>query len=81
MEIFTCWSLETIKCSTALCCPITAAMYRGFVFITSYTGNCICVFTEEGEFVTSFGHNTLNNPESIAIDQDGYVYDDELLRF
>ena len=70
--------------SAALCSPITAAMYQGFVFVTSYTGNCVCVFTEEGEFVTSFGHNILDNPESIAIDQDGYVFvinDDELLRF
>ena len=69
---------------TLLRSPVTAAMYRGFVFVSSFNGNCICVFTKGGEFVTSFGHNILNSPESVSIDQDGYVFvtnGKELLRF
>ena len=44
------------------------------VYVTDWDANKhhVCVFKTTGEFVTAFGEGTLNHPECIAIDDNGF---------
>ena len=45
------------------------------VYVTDVDFHRIAIFTTSGEFVTtSFGEKILQRPESITIDNDGFIY-------
>ena len=45
-----------------------------YVYVANNSDRGVCVFTTEGEYVTSFGEHDLRNPTGICLDKDGYVY-------
>ncbi len=54
--------------------PVSIAVYANFLYVTDSGNNRVSVFTQTGQFVTTFGEGYLQQPEGITIDQDGYVY-------
>ncbi len=54
--------------------PISPAIHRGMLYVTDKNNKRISVFKTTGEFVTTFGEGVLSSPESIAIDENGYIY-------
>ena len=45
-----------------------------YIYITDYDACCVHVFNTKGKFLTRFGDEWLNCPESIEVDKDGFVY-------
>ncbi len=54
--------------------PSSAAVHMDMVYITDYGNRRMSVFRTTGEFVSLFGQETLTRPDSIAIDDNGFVY-------
>ena len=46
---------------------------QGFLHITAYTSHCIKMYTPNGQYVSTYGSGTIQNPAGIAIDEEGYV--------
>ena len=54
--------------------PLNMCIINDFLFVTDIKKCRIVVFKKSGEFVTTIGDGTLDRPEGIQLDQDGYVY-------
>jgi hypothetical protein len=54
--------------------PISVAVHGGLVYVTDNGNGRISVFNTTGQFVCIFGEHTLQKPECIVVDKDGYVY-------
>ena len=54
--------------------PVSLVFYKELMYVTEYDGNRVSVITTSGELVARFGEGYLQEPEGIAIDEDGYVY-------
>ncbi len=54
--------------------PISIQTYAEYLYVTDSGNNRVSVFTQTGQFVTTFGEGYLSQPEGITIDQDGFVY-------
>ena len=65
--------------------PISLVFYKELVYVTDIGGHRVSVITPSGELVARVGNGYLQNPEGIAIDEDGYVYvtshDSKILMF
>ena len=59
--------------------PVGVCVVGQYVYVVSIAGNCVSVFTTEGEYVTSFGkcgsgEGDFSYPWGVCVDKDGYVY-------
>ena len=54
--------------------PWGVAVYLCEIFVTDRGNDRILVFTEKGKFIKSFGHNLVNEPSGIAIDNEGRIF-------
>ena len=54
--------------------PLNMCIINDLLFVTDLQKGRIVVLKTSGEFVTTFGDSTLDHPEGIQVDQDGYVY-------
>ena len=54
--------------------PLNMCIINDFLFVTDVKKCRIVVLKTSGEFVTTIGDGTLDYPEGIQVDQDGYVY-------
>ena len=54
--------------------PSYAAVHMGMIYITDYGNRRMSVYKTTGEFLSTFGKGTLNRPESVVIDDNGFVY-------
>ena len=54
--------------------PYGIAVFDDIMYITEYVNNRVSVFHTSGRFITTFGEGHLQNPEGIAVDEDGFVY-------
>lgn len=54
--------------------PVSAAIHRNFIYITDMNNHHVSVYKTTGDFVCTFGRNTLSSPECLAINEDGFIY-------
>ena len=54
--------------------PVCIQVRDQLLYITDEMNNRVSVFRTFGQFVTTFGEDYLQEPEGIAIDEDGFVY-------
>ena len=54
--------------------PLNMCIINDLLFVTDLQKGRIVVLKTSGEFVTTIGDGTLDRPEGIQVDQDGYVY-------
>ena len=54
--------------------PLNMCIINDLLFVTDLQKGRIVVLKTSGEFVTTIGDGTLDYPEGIQVDQDGYVY-------
>ena len=54
--------------------PVNIKVKGQLLYLTEEMNNRVSVFHTSGQFVTTFGENYLQEPEGLAIDEDGFVY-------
>ena len=54
--------------------PLSLVFYKELMYITEVHSHRVSVITPSGNIVVRVGNGYLQNPEGIAIDEDGYVY-------
>ena len=54
--------------------PISVAVHNKMVYVADRVTKGISVFQTTGEFLTVFGKGALSHPQSIAIDEQGYIH-------
>ncbi len=57
-----------------LALPLSVAIHRDMVYVTDSESKHVSVFKTTGIFVAKFGSGSLAHPESIAVDDNGFVY-------
>ena len=54
--------------------PVSIKVRGQLLYLTEEMNNRVSVFHPSGQFVTTFSENYLQEPEGLAIDEDGFVY-------
>ncbi len=66
-----CFEQEQLRSTRGICVDGGT----GFVYVSDCGNGCVCVFTRDGQFVTSFGKGGyVNGLHGITVDSDGFVY-------
>ena len=47
---------------------------QGFVYVTDKNNHRVQKFTPDGQFISAFGHERLNRPSGITVDDDDLLY-------
>ena len=67
-------SFSLLASQAKLTKPAGVKVFRNHVYVADWEGNCVFVFTKEGNLVTVFGGDILKHPEGLTVDEDGYIY-------
>ena len=54
--------------------PVSLVIFKELLYVTEFEGHCVSVLSTTGDYIAHFGGGHLQNPEGIAIDEDGFVY-------